>query len=86
MMSIDPVIARMNEEHCLNCKCINAVFDDTSRPVTIVGSFCTPVPGHTMISITAWDSETNNEVWHKDCETGITCNIPFTSTEDFDCY
>lgn len=86
MMSIDSVIARMREENCLNCKCINAVFDENSKPVIIEGTFCTPVAGHPMISIIATDIETKKPVWSIECETGMTCRIPFTSEEDFDCY
>lgn len=85
MISLDQVIATMKATDCVNCTLEEATFDRTGEKVVIEGSFCTPAPGYDMIQIFAKNIETGEEIWTKECETGITCNIPFTSNFEFNC-
>ena len=86
MMSIDPVLNQMREAECIHCNCIDATYDKTNEEVIINGSFCYPVKGHQMIQITAINKNSGVVVWGKECDTGQTCSIPFTSSHDFECY
>ncbi len=85
MITIDNVIAQMRLSECLNCRCESAIYDDTNEPVTINGTFCYPQPGLQMIHVTANNLD-GNEVWSKECDTGRTCTIPFTTSITFECH
>ena len=85
-MSLDSVLAQMRLQECLHCNCIEATYDETNEEVIINGSFCYPVAGHQMIQITAINRASGEVVWIKECETGQTCSIPFTSSHEFVCY
>lgn len=86
MKSLDNAIATMKSNGCVNCRLETAICDWDEQEVYIKGSFCSPAPEYAMIQITAYNKETNEEVWTKECETGTTCSIPFTTQEEFSCH
>ena len=85
-MTIDSVLAKMKLDKCIHCNCIDATYDESKEEVIINGSFCYPVEGHPMIQITAINKISGKVIWDKECETGQTCSIPFTSDQNFNCY
>jgi hypothetical protein len=84
MMTIDNVINQMSETQCLDCYCESAIYDDTNEKVKLFGSFIYPQPNLQMIHIIAKNLD-GSLVWEKECDTGKTCSIPFTSNEGMQC-
>jgi hypothetical protein len=86
MKSLDYAIAQMRQSGCVNCSLDDAIFDNTGESVNLVGSFCGVPVVNSMILLVAYSKSDNKEVWRKECDTGRTCTIPFTSQYEFDCY
>lgn len=85
MINLDLIISKMKEQTCNDCSLMKATFDETGESVRLHGSFCDFANGFPMILITAVNLDNNQEVWKKECDTGITCTIPFTSEDYFVC-